>query len=40
MPKDERDLAISGTNSWCPVFDNISKIPEWLSDALCGSLRG
>jgi hypothetical protein len=40
MPKDERDLAISGTNSWCPVFDNISKIPEWLSDALCRMSTG
>lgn len=34
-PRDERDLMIAATNSWLLTFDNLSGIPEWLSDALC-----
>ncbi|MBP6002214.1 MAG: bifunctional DNA primase/polymerase [Pyrinomonadaceae bacterium] len=34
-PRDERDLMIAATNGWFLVFDNLAKIPDWLSDALC-----
>jgi hypothetical protein len=34
-PKDSRDLMIAATNSWMPVYDNLSRIQPWLSDALC-----
>ncbi len=34
-PKTERDLFISATTSWVLVFDNLSGIPNWLSDAFC-----
>lgn len=34
-PRDERDLVIAATNSWICAFDNLSIIPNWLSDALC-----
>jgi hypothetical protein len=34
-PRDERDLAIAGNNNWAPVFENVSYVPDWLSDALC-----
>jgi hypothetical protein len=34
-PRNERDLIIAATNSWCVAFDNISSLPPWLSDALC-----
>jgi RepB DNA-primase from phage plasmid len=34
-PRNERDLIITATNSWCLAFDNISIIPPWCSDALC-----
>jgi hypothetical protein len=34
-PREERDLFISATNAWVPVFDNLSGISPWLSDALC-----
>jgi hypothetical protein len=34
-PRNERDLIIAATNSWCPAFDNISNLPPWLSDAFC-----
>ncbi len=34
-PREERDLIISASNQWILAFDNISSIPQWLSDALC-----
>jgi hypothetical protein len=34
-PRNERDLIIAATNSWCVAFDNISTLPPWTSDALC-----
>ena len=39
-PKDERDLFIGASNSACLVFDNLSSIPAWLSDALCRVATG
>jgi hypothetical protein len=35
IPRDERDLMIAAGNSWIISFDNLSGIPQWLSDALC-----
>lgn len=34
-PRELRDLQIAATNEWLPVFDNLSRIPEWLSDGFC-----
>ena len=34
-PRDERDLVIAGSNGHVIALENISKIPDWLSDALC-----
>lgn len=34
-PKDERDLVIAAKNGQVIALDNLSKIPESLSDALC-----
>jgi hypothetical protein len=34
-PRSERDLAITANNNWILVFDNISFIKDWLSDAIC-----
>ncbi len=34
-PRDARDLMIAARNNWLLAFDNLSRIPEWLSDALC-----
>jgi hypothetical protein len=34
-PGDERDLMITANNSWCLAYDNLSNVPQWLSDALC-----
>jgi len=35
LPREIRDLAIAASNSWLLAFDNLSHIPDWLSDALC-----
>jgi hypothetical protein len=34
-PREERDLMIAAKNSWVIAYDNLSGIPQWLSDALC-----
>lgn len=34
-PRDERDLAVHANNCWLVAFDNMSHLPEWLSDGLC-----
>ena len=35
LPREERDLIISANNSWVHSFDNISGLPDWISDAMC-----
>jgi len=40
LPRDERDLFISAANAHVLAFDNISRLPEWLSDALCRIASG
>jgi hypothetical protein len=39
-PRDERDLFISASNSWVITLDNLSHLPDWLSDALCRLATG
>ena len=39
-PRDPRDLMIAASNSWLLALDNLSKIPVWLSDALCRLATG
>jgi len=39
-PRDERDLFITATNAWVVAYDNISRLPPWLSDALCRLANG
>jgi hypothetical protein len=34
-PREERDLLLAALNGWIVGFDNVSRIPDWLSDALC-----
>ncbi len=33
--REERDLMLTATNSWVVALDNVSRLPVWLSDALC-----
>ena len=35
LPKSFQDLSISANNSHLLCFDNVSKLPDWLSDGLC-----
>jgi hypothetical protein len=39
-PRDVRDLMISAFNSHVIALDNLSWIPDWLSDALCRLATG
>ncbi len=39
-PRDERDLLIAARNGWVLGLDNLSGMPEWLSDALCRLATG
>jgi hypothetical protein len=39
-PRDERDLVIAGTNGRVVALENLSVIPQWLSDSLCRVATG
>jgi hypothetical protein len=39
-PRDARDLMIAGTNGWIVALDNLSRLPVWLSDAICRLATG
>ena len=39
-PREPRDLMIAANNSWIISLDNLSIIPDWLSDALCRLATG
>ena len=39
-PRSEQDLMIALTNGWVMAFDNLSRLPDWLSDALCRVATG
>ena len=35
LPRETRDLFIAASNGWVLCFDNVSSIPDWVSDSLC-----
>jgi hypothetical protein len=39
-PREDRDLFIAANNGWVPTFDNISYLPDWLSDTLARLATG
>lgn len=39
-PREARDLAIAAQNGQVLAFDNLSGVPDWLSDALCRVATG
>jgi hypothetical protein len=39
-PKEPRDLAIAANGAWLVAYDNLSHLPQWLSDALCRLATG
>ncbi|MES0870280.1 DUF6371 domain-containing protein [Pseudovibrio sp. SCP19] len=40
LPKDERDLMVMAQNGHVINFDNVSKMENWLSDAICRMATG
>jgi len=34
-PRSTRDLLVTAANGWLMAYDNISVVPNWLSDSLC-----
>jgi hypothetical protein len=34
-PREICDIMIAATNGWIVVYNNLSRLPDWLSDALC-----
>ena len=39
-PRDDRGLMISTRHTWLLALDNLSSLPNWLSDLLCGLATG
>jgi hypothetical protein len=39
-PKEPRDLMIAANNGWLITLNNLSRLPDWLSDALCRLATG
>ena len=35
LPRDDRDLFIAANNGHLLAYDNVSVLPQWLSDSLC-----
>ena len=40
LPREDRDLFIAANNAHLLAFDNISKVPDWISDTLCRLATG
>jgi hypothetical protein len=40
LPREDRDLFIAATNSYVLAFDNVSGLPDWISDTLCRLATG
>jgi phage/plasmid primase-like uncharacterized protein len=40
QPKDDDQLFVGVRGSWVLVYDNLSGMPPWLSDCLCGLATG
>ena len=40
LSRDDRELFISAINMWVLSYDNVSMLPQWLSDGLCRLATG
>jgi hypothetical protein len=40
QPKELRDLMIAARKSWLMAYDNVTSLPGWLSNGLCGLSTG
>ncbi len=39
-PKDHRDLMVAALHGWVQAYDNLSAMPDWLSNGLCRLVTG
>jgi hypothetical protein len=39
-PRSTRDLMVTAVNGWLLAYDNVSVLPNWLSDSLCRLASG
>jgi len=40
LPREDRDVFIAATNAHLLAFDNVSNLPDWISDTLCRLATG
>src|SRR5262249_49143485 len=40
LPREDRDLFIAASNAHLLAFDNVSNLPDWISDTLCRLATG
>jgi hypothetical protein len=40
FPREDRDLFIAASSGWVVAYGNVSRIPSWMSDALCRLATG
>jgi len=40
IPKDQTELVQQLSHHWTPFYDNLTTVPDWLSDALCRAVTG
>jgi hypothetical protein len=40
LPREDRDLFIAANNAHLLAFDNVSRMPDWISDTLCRLATG
>ena len=40
LPKEPRDFAIACENNLVIAYDNVSRLPKWLSDLMCTAATG
>src|SRR5262249_26073992 len=40
LPRNDRDIFIAARNGWLLAFDNVSGLPDWVSDTLCRLATG
>ena len=40
LPRSERELVQILDHSYLPYFDNVSSLPDWMSDAFCRAITG
>ena len=40
LPRDERERVQQLDHHWCAFYDNVTRLPSWMSDTLCRAATG